>query len=293
MRTRDLKMIILKMSEGKEFYGYDVHKKLVSEDVKVKISRLYRVLTEMRKEGLLEGRWEKSQLGPKKRVYQLGRKGREELDRILLDAIKTVHSFYGKYLMKLPPEVNPIDSICGILTDELNGKGNVGYITPSYSPIHERIIHALHNRVPNGKIHIVKPSSVAVKLKLDGVLFLDGTYDNIPMKSGYFDLLVVIDLPKKDFLETMLRECHRISSQNGRLAILTPTVLTYKHEDPLTIGDFVEKYEHETIEKGEHIDGEYLQAMLQNFFSKVEERQIVHMAIFLASKPCVLACMLR
>ena len=70
--------------------------------------------------------------------------------------------------------------------------------------------------------------------------------------------------------------------------ILTPTVLIHKYEDPLTIGDFVEKYEHETIEEGEQTNKEFLQALLKNFFNKVEERQIVHMTIFLASEPRVL-----
>ena len=69
---------------------------------------------------------------------------------------------------------------------------------------------------------------------------------------------------------------------------MSPTVLIHKYEDPLTIGDFIEKYEHETIEKGEQINKEFLQVLLKNFFNKVEERQIVHMTIFLASGPRVL-----
>jgi len=283
----DLRKIILKMFGDREFYGYDVHKKLLSENVKIEISRLYRVLNEMKREGLLESRWERSQLGPRKRVYQLGRKGREELDNILLDAIKTVHSFYGKYLMKLPSKLNPVDGICSLLTDEMKGTKNIGYVTPNFSPIHERMIYALHDKVPEGNIYLVKPRSVKVKMNLDNLLFLDGAYDNIPMKDGYFDLLVVIDLPKEEVLETVLRECHRVSSQNGRLGILTPTILIHKYEDPLTIGDFVEKYEHEKIERGEHVDKEVLQPLLENYFKRVEERQIVHMSVCLAFEPRV------
>ncbi|MCW4051731.1 MAG: PadR family transcriptional regulator [Candidatus Bathyarchaeota archaeon] len=288
MRTIDLKMIILKMFGYMEFYGYEVHKKLISEDIKIEISRLYRILNEMLKEGLLEGRWEKSQLGPKKRVYQLGRKGREELDRILLDAIKTVHSFYGKYLMTLPSNVNPVDGICRLLTDEMKGMRNIGYVTPNFSPIHERMIHALHDKVPEGNIYLVKPRSVRVKMNLDNLLFLDGAYDNIPMKNGYFDILVVVDLPKEELLETVLKECHRVVSQKGRLGILTPTVLIHKYEDPLTIGEFVEKYEHEKIERGEHLDKGVLQALLEKYFKRVEERQIIHMSVCLAFEPRVL-----
>ena len=95
---------------------------------------------------------------------------------------------------------------------------------------------------------------------------------------------MVIDLPEKNLLETALSEWHRVIRQSGKLAILTPTIFIQKYEDPLTIGQFIEKYEHETIEKGEHIERDFLQAMLRNFFQKVEERQIVHMTIISASE---------
>jgi DNA-binding PadR family transcriptional regulator len=288
MRTRDLKRMILRMFGDTEFYGYDVHKTLASEDIKMEISRLYRVLTEMLREGLLEGRWEKSRLGPRKRVYRLGAKGREELDTILLDAIKTVHSFYGKYLLTLPPEVNAFHKICSLLTDELKGRGNIAYLPATFSVMHERFVQAICNKMLGGKVYLVKPRLVDVELKLDNLLFLDGSHDNIPMKDEFFDLLVVVDLPRKDSLEDALREWHRILRRNGRLAVLTPTILVERIEDPMTIGDFVEKYEHETIEKGEKVDKEFLLGLLKNAFNEVEERQIVHMALFLVSEPHLL-----
>jgi len=283
MRTRDLKRIILKMFGDREFYGYEVHKKLSALDMKIEISRLYRVLKEMLREGLLDGRWEKSHLGPKKRVYRLGEKGREELDNILLDAIRTVHVFYGKYVMNLPAQVNPVDSLCSSLIDDLKG-GNLGYLTGRYSGMNELMIRRLHGRVPGIMTYFIKPDSVQMDLKLDNLTFLDGTYDNIPLRKDYLDLLVVVDLPPIDTLEETLREWHRVVKQDGRLAILAPTILMNKYKDPLTIGDFVEKHEHETIEKGVQIDKEYLQSLLGTYFKKIEESQIVHMTALIASE---------
>ncbi len=155
--------------------------------------------------------------------------------------------------------------------------------------MHKRVIHALHKNVPEDTIYFVKPSSVTVKMNLDYLAFLDGAYSNIPMKNCYFDLLVVIGLPKWNRLEAMVRECHRVSKQNGRLAILTPTFLISSYEDPLTIGEFVEKYEHETIRKDEQQFGKaFIQEMLRKYFKKVAESHIVHMTIFIASEPCSL-----
>jgi DNA-binding PadR family transcriptional regulator len=60
---------------NEELHGYAVHRKLLSRDIHVPLSRLYQVLHEMLDEGLLEDRWERSRSGPKKRVYHLSRMG--------------------------------------------------------------------------------------------------------------------------------------------------------------------------------------------------------------------------
>jgi len=96
---------------------------------------------------------------------------------------------------------------------------------------------------------------------------------------------VIIDLPPRDFFETAAREWFRVLKESGTLAIMTPTILVQKYEDPLTIGNFIEKYEHETFGRGEYLDKDFVQVLLRNFFQKVEERKILHMTIFSASKP--------
>jgi len=72
----------------------------------------------MQRDGLLEGRWERSPSGPRRRVYQLGEKGREERAKILLDAIEVVHAFlepimewYGIPTPRLPSFSRPDKSI--------------------------------------------------------------------------------------------------------------------------------------------------------------------------------------
>jgi len=285
MRTEDLKRLVLMTLGNREFYGYEVQKELTSKSIKVGTSRLYRVLTDMLREGLLEGRWEKSQLGPQKRVYSLGEMGKKEREKILLGAIETVHGFYSEYLLNLPPEADVFNILCKLLSRHLTRKGSVGYVTPEFSVTHEKLLFGLHKTVPEGKVYLVKPNSLAVGLNLNNLLFLDGTFDNIPLKDRYLDLLIVVEVPSKDSLEICLREWHRVLKQGGTLAISTPTVLVHRHEDPMSIGNFMERVEHETLGKGEDVDGDFLKALLKKFFHKVEKRQIVHMTIFLASGP--------
>jgi hypothetical protein len=99
------------------------------------------------------------------------------------------------------------------------------------------------------------------------------------------DALLVIDAPSKKLLKNSVREWHRILRRNGRLGILAPTALINKIDDPLTIGDFMEKYEHESVGENEKADRESFQTMLRESFQKVEASKIAIMTLVLASKP--------
>jgi DNA-binding PadR family transcriptional regulator len=273
------------MFGDKEFYGYDIHKQLLYENNKIELSRLYRILNEMLREGLLEAYWERSQYGPKKRVYKLSNKGREELNKILLDAIKTVHSFYGKYLVNLPPKTNVFNNICSFLTSDLQDISKIAYLISKYSKMHEKIICGIYNKEKQAKIYFIKPDLVKIDLKMDNLLFLDGSYNYIPIRENHLDRLIVINFPPEDSLYASIKEWHRTLKQNGKLAIMTPTILIQKYEDPLTIGDFMEKYEYKNRDENEQISKEFIISSLNKFFNKVEEKQIIHISLFIASEP--------
>jgi PadR family transcriptional regulator PadR len=273
MKTDDLKKIILKMFKGNELYGYEIHKRLESQSVEVDMGRLYRVLNDMLKERLLESLWQKSQIGPKKRVYRLGKKGEKELEKILEDAIETVHIFYGEYLL-----------ISSYVTEKMNERGNIVFFTPIYSIIVEKILLSLRSSAPLAKIHLVKHRSVEVDLQLDDLSILDGEYWDLPLKEGYADLVMIAYMPKGDSLQGAIGEWCRVLEKRGTLAILIPTALINDYEDPLTIGDFVEKYERENMRDKEYADRETTLALLRDCFDNVEEKHIVHMTVFRASE---------
>jgi DNA-binding PadR family transcriptional regulator len=282
MRAEDLKKVILRMSGSGEFYGYKIHKQLAIKKIGISTSRLYRTLAEMVRQGFLESRWQKGQLGPRQRVYELGEKGRKERDKILLDAIATVHGFYSDYLLNLPAETSVFNKICRILSDNLSGKSDIGYVTSDYSVMHEKILRGLHGEIPEANIYFVKPPSLSVDLDLENLWFLNGTYDSIPLKQGYVDLLVIVGVPYERSLEKSLKEWLRVLKHGGRLAICVPTVFMHRYDDPLSIGNFIEKYEHKKLEEGQHIEADEIKALLRRSFQKVEEQQIVHITVFLA-----------
>jgi len=284
MKTDDIQKSILRIFRGGELYGYDIHKKLSTMKVDIDLSRLYRILNDMKKEELLESRWEKSKSGPRKRMYRVTEGGKGKLREILLEAIEVVHSFYGEYLMSLAPEDNPLLEIIGLMTESFQGNENIAYITTKPFGVNEVIISIILKKITEGKLYLVKPRSLEVSLELDNLYILGGTYEDIPLKNDFVDLIIVIDLPTEELLKDAVEEWKRILVPKGRLAILTPTVLVKDFEAPLSIGDYVEKYEHEIIEKGQTIEEKLLGDALTEAFEDIGERDIGYMILIRAKK---------
>jgi len=104
VRTEDLKQTILKMFRGHDFYGYEVKKKLAHEGIEVHLSRLYRVLNSMFKEELLETRWEKSSIGPMKRMYKLSKKGEKSSTEYYWTPLRPFTASMGNIYRTLGPK---------------------------------------------------------------------------------------------------------------------------------------------------------------------------------------------
>lgn len=289
MRTDELKKTILKTFRRGEFYGYDIHKRLNQERIEIERSRLYRVLNEMEREDLLSSRWEKSTAGPRKKMYIIGEGGRKKLREIHLEAIQTVHDFYGDYLIGLYPEIRVFDDIFDWLTKGFKGDEKIAYLVTGNSPMHEMVIRSLSQRISQGRMYVIASKNVTRELKIETGALLRGDYDNIPLRDGFLDMIICIDLPKIDVLKETLDELSRVLNDDGKMGVITPSILLQEHEDPLTIGDYIEKFEHEVIEGREHLKKEYLQTLMKRKFKKIKEKELVHLTLIQASKPSKLS----
>jgi DNA-binding PadR family transcriptional regulator len=273
------------MLRNEELYGYDLNKRLTQQKMRINISRLYGILNEMQKEGILESRWEKSSFGPRKKMYSLGEHGKEILRKILLEAIETVHLFYTDYLRSLLPDVNVFGDISHWMTGGLTGNDSVLYLTYSFTGLHEMLVRRIQSANPQGKTYFVMPS--ISDLQFENVMTFEGSYDNLPFKDDFIDFIIIIGLPNKGILKESVNEWRRVLNENGKLSILTPSILVKTSQVPMTIGDFVEKHEHEIIERGQHIDPESLFFVLREKFNKVIDTEMVHMSFISASNNCV------
>jgi PadR family transcriptional regulator, regulatory protein PadR len=283
VRTPDLRVAILKTFKDKEFYGYDIHKKLNAKGIRIEIGRLYKVLNQMLQDGLLESRWEKSTKGPKKRIYKLGIKGKAELDKILMSAIQTIHRAYGEYLLNLPQEKSVFNSISKEIVDGENNQCKLVLIAESSSPMYQRLLKSIQDRLVDATIFVVKRKAVPLKLELDNVVYLEGDLENIPLKDGYVDLLLAVHVPRNENMEKSRKEWCRVIKKTGKVALIAPNVLFSSTQDPLTIGDYMEKWEHEIYENRKIGEGKALLDSLKKHFLNVEQKNIVHMKLVIAS----------
>jgi DNA-binding PadR family transcriptional regulator len=252
LRADDLKKNILKMARRGEFYGYEMRGKLEQANKSAGLSRLYRVLNEMATDELLQVRWAKGEAGPRRKVYRVSEKGEETLESILLEAIATVHDFYTDYLRSLHPRIAVFDKMFEFFMRGLESVENLCYVASSDSPMHRIVIHHIKEKIAPEHFYLVQPKSSTANLDMDGIIKIQGYYDKIHLRDDHFDAVLTTGLPPRRNIDRALFETNRVLKPNGVYGVFLPSILIQEYVDPITIGQFIEKYEHTVLERGEH-----------------------------------------
>jgi len=81
---RFLEVCLLLLLHEKDDYGYGLSQELPFfgfSDNELNVSTMYRILRRIEKIDLVESTWEESGLGPRRRVYRITEKGKEELSK--------------------------------------------------------------------------------------------------------------------------------------------------------------------------------------------------------------------
>jgi len=287
LRSEELMSKIIMMVGDGEFYGYEIHKILQAQGIKIEISRLYRLLNEMLSKDWFNSKWIKSQSGPQKRMYTLGKEGRRKRQELLLEAIGVIHKFYGEYLRKLPSELNVFNKMVNFTTSGLIKNSKIGLVNEGKTKMVDVIIKELNLKVPSAKIYLITPGSIKDYVKIDNLLKLEGTYDSIPLKNSFLDLLIVMGIPKIQLFISAIKEWSRLMHRGSKLVIMSPTVLIRHYADPKNIGQFFEEYEHYEADKTEKIGLDSMKQELKKIFKKVQEKSIIHLTLLKASEPLV------
>jgi PadR family transcriptional regulator len=279
MHKDDLKKTIVEVLSSEEMHGYEVQKRLTAKGLKLNISYLYRVLAEMERDGYIEHMLAKSTFGPKKKIYRLGKKGSAELDQELKNAVKIIHKKYIEYLGKLPPEKSAIQKLQNLLNAQVGGDHKILVVAPRV--FYDWMISLPSSTFKDGKIYLVKPPSAKVNSESANLQTLDTTPENILLRDNFVDAVRVHGEPLD--IHKALEEFHRVLRKDGSLSLIVPYSHPQREDYPLTMGDFVEKVEHQVSEESKtQLDLTATVSLLSLYFMKVSEHRIAHLAILVA-----------
>lgn len=281
MRTDELKRKIIQLFNDNEFHGYDISKKLAENSEEIELSRLYRVLNSMAKERLLVGRWEKSDRGPKKKVYSLDAGGIEAREKMLLDAIEIVHDHYDRYIMELPREYSVFEILVSKMLKGVTGAPNVVYITPFFATIHHRMITTILDHLPEANIYLIMPKQEEISLKSLNLVQMEGFYTDIPLKQNFSDLVFITGVPPVVMVDEAIEEWKRNLKEDGKIAIVSPTVMLEEIHHPMPIGKFIESKEHLATKKFDFPRLEDFESKLTTEFDSYTKYNIIHLTSYI------------
>jgi hypothetical protein len=221
----------------------------------------------------------KSALGPERKVYRLGKKGTEKLDQELKEAVKTIHVKYMQYLAKLPPEKSAIRKLQRLLDSQVSRGDTILVVAPKV--FYDWMISSLGNVLGDGKIYLIKPQSVKPSIECANFIVLDTPVENISLKDNFVNAVRVHGEPEN--VRQAMKELHRILRKDGSLAFIVSYFHLNKDNYPLTMGEFVEKVEHEVLEENKtKLDYASAESLLSRYFRKVKCHRLAHLAIFVA-----------
>ena len=285
VRTESIKQMAIMMLGHRDQYGYELHKELESRGIKIGIGRLYEILNQMNEEGYLSDRWIEGDSGPKRRIYSLDSKGRDARETFLVEAINTVHEFYGEYLRNLPKEKSPFAIISRKLMEGRAPESSIGYVVDKLTKPIIHFLKLLRTVNPKSTIYLIGPRDVISENEVEGLSIIEGEYSDIPTKDGLFDLVILLGFTGDEPIKSCTKEWRRVLKPSGKVSILTPTALLKQPEDPLNIGEFIEQREHPADFSKSTPPEQELRTHLQTHFTNIEIDYVIHLSLITADNP--------
>jgi PadR family transcriptional regulator PadR len=281
MEKMRLKMMILEILKNQELHGYEICRRLAASGVDIQLGYLYRVLSEMKNEGLVKSYWQESGQGPHKKVYDLNLGGKQALSLKLKDAIRTIHDFYGDYLAQaIPAETGLLTWEKAIIGDKAPNVIVFVMTRPSVFIMYKMVLEYYSRKKGEKQIYLIKGQDLELDLNLTTLICLSGSHTDIPLKDDFADITVAFDPPRPKLLHETIDEFHRVTKSNGIAVLGFPNV--EEHKDPLSIGAFLERIEYDLGE--DNVDREVIESSFKRSFRNVRTAQILNFTFFIGVK---------
>lgn len=265
--------LVVRALAGREMYGFEIQARLRTMGIHTGTNYLYEILTGMERDGILEGRWASNPSGkPRRHYYGLGKGGQEELDRMVRESIDLIQE---KLLLNSPkgsPET--FKKILASISSPAP-RGIVIVALPDGSPAVSYQLHVrgLIGSLPRGRFYVVKPAKTHFYDPPTGVTILDGRRDDMPLKDGFADFLLLPGIPRHSSLEGTFDECARVLNAKGHLLLKQPNSLT-EERAPQNLAGYEQysKLVYETYDNDRMVSLREVMRTLSKRFASVSEK---------------------
>lgn len=285
----DLERNILRMiSEEEEICGYELWKRMSSKGIKCHSNHLYVVLKDMEKEGILKGRWveRENHSGARKHLYSIGKEGKDVMNSILKDSLSVLMTSYVN-------EMRQLNDYSGFASVIAQASVQLGLPTPAEDekivlsiPYHDpltcyQLIFSLTDSFPNSSLYLVTPPKMEIYESRPNMTVLHGWRHDMPLKDEFADLVILEGFPYQVSEEETIRECFRVLKEGGNLVVQVKNTMVEEREPEFPFfSEYVEKLYYELFQQDRKISREKVASILQRYFKKQTEANIMGTTVF-------------
>ncbi len=214
-RVRDQILLFL---DRRPCHGYELRRILLPLVGDVEITKLYRWLREMEKEGLIEGTNEEGPHGPSRKMYNLGPRGERQLRDALRYSMATVLHFYDAFRQFSMQET--MGKGTDYKFEKVEGKVLASIVSP-FLASEDGLISVFSNRLSEMKLDVM---GIQEPWERAGISTspIGGTLGDISAKSNNYAELWFIGMPQRSLLPRAIIEAKRVLKKGGIIRLVAP-----------------------------------------------------------------------
>ncbi|MHA1907196.1 MAG: PadR family transcriptional regulator [Candidatus Thorarchaeota archaeon] len=204
--------------DRKPCHGYELRRLLLPIVGDVEITKLYRWLREMEKQGLIEGSEEEGPHGPSRRTYKLGPRGERQLRDSLRHSMNMLLHFYDAFRQYSMREQYPSD--LKFEFEKIDGRVLASIVSP-FMAAEDELINVFSLRLIEKRLDTIGPTEPWEKA---GIVTnpIEGSLDDISSKSDFFKEIWLIGMPGRELLPRVVMETKRVLELQGTIRLVAP-----------------------------------------------------------------------
>ncbi len=229
MASRDrVRNLIMLMLDRKPTHGYEIRRQLLSISGDIEVTKLYRWLREMEKEGLVESAMKKGPHGPERKEYCLGSRGENYLRDVLKDSMRVVLHFYDAF--RHYSFIKSMGDFTTYRPEVIQGRILVALVAPMMADQFDTL-KMITERAGKNSIDIIGDPNILAELdkKFKPV---DGTAWDVPSRKNHYQEYWILGMPSRERLPRTLVEGKRILVEGGRVMMHVPFAFFDEPSEP-------------------------------------------------------------